>query len=422
MSIVTRTELPHGALPNHTTYFFQVLGKELIKDISVVSFKLAEKAGEPYRIEVVATHTTKFKREVILGHEAKFTMALHGVEPRTWGGRITHFTHTKTTNDISNYEIVVEAHIGCLNPYTTRTYQHKTAPEMIEEILLRNELMDHQFIFKLRRKYPQHAFRFQYLTGDWRYIQILMQQEGIFSYIMQGKHGDVVVFGDDIDHYIYQPTLSAPYREISGLDASEQSVSVLHTHTNMVPQSFRVADYNPDLAWELLKGEANVALGDTTTFRQPYVFGTHHLSAGGAEWEAQLRHEAALAWQVVYEGTSDVSDLSVGRILRTDADLPDASSGQVIIEVTHVGGRSQSYSNSYKAIPSHRRFRLKIEDDTWPKIIGSLSARVTSPKTYKYPYLTKSVTTWFALTATMANGQRVEKVYRCDWRSHLREG
>jgi hypothetical protein len=47
MSIVTRTELPQGALSNHATYFLEVVENELLKDISVVSFMLAEKAGEP---------------------------------------------------------------------------------------------------------------------------------------------------------------------------------------------------------------------------------------------------------------------------------------------------------------------------------------------------------------------------------------
>lgn len=84
------------------------------------------------------------------------------------------------------------------------------------------------------------------------------------------------MFGDDIDHYIYQPTLTAPYREISGLDAAEQSVSVLHTRTNMVPNSILVADYNPDLAWERLKAEVNVAPADPTTYQQPYIYGTMH--------------------------------------------------------------------------------------------------------------------------------------------------
>jgi type VI secretion system secreted protein VgrG len=371
-------------------YFLKVLGQEKLKDISVVSFTLSEKMGEPYHIDINVRHSHRLAREIVLGHQARFRMEPEdGSEPRVFWGRVTRFSHTKTTKDESHFEIVVEPHIGCLSPRTTQTYQHKSAPEIIEGILRRNGLKGHDFRFTLRRQYPQHEFRFQYQQGDWNYINILMQQEGIYSYIVPGKVGDVVVFGDDIDHYIYQPTLTALARAASGLMTDAETVSALRTHTTMVPQSYVVADYNPDQAWERFRAEANVARKDTTTYGRPYIYGTHHLDQSGAQWEAQLRHEAALAWQVVYEGESNVHGLCVGRILRTDADLPDAPHGQVMIEVTHTGARDKPYRNTYKAIPSDRRFRLKIEDDRWPKITGSLSARVTSPGRYKYAYLTQ---------------------------------
>ncbi|MGF6901139.1 type VI secretion system Vgr family protein [Paraburkholderia sp. GAS348] len=380
----------HGIARRGQHYFLEVLGDEQVKDISVVSFSALEKMGQPYWIDIVATHPEKLKRDVILGHEAKFKLAPEdGGEPRVFWGRVTRFSHVQTTNDCSTYEIVVEPHIACLTLRTTQTYQHQSAPEIIESILRRNGLAGHQFTFKLRRQYPQHPFRFQYQTGDWRFINILMQQEGIYSYIVPGEHGDVVVFGDDIDHYIYQPPLTAPYRPMSGLATDAESVFALRSHAELVPESFVVADYNPDQAWERLKAEANVARKDTTTFGEPYIYGTHHVDADGARWEAQLRHEAAIAWQVVYEGESNVHSLCVGRILRTDAQLPDAPDGHVMIEVTHTGARDKPYRNTYQAIPSGRRFRLKIDDDTWPKIIGSLSARVTSPGQYKYAYLTQ---------------------------------
>ncbi|MFM0064744.1 type VI secretion system Vgr family protein [Paraburkholderia aspalathi] len=378
------------ALAGRQPYYLEVLGEERINDISVVSFRVNEKMGQPYRIDLVATHSQQLTREVILGHEAWFRMMPDdGSEPRLFWGRITRFSHTKTTKDQSHYEIVVEPHIGCLTPRTTQTYQHSSAPEIIEAILRRNGLKGHDFIFRLRRQYPKHKFRFQYQLGDWNYINMLMQQEGIYSYIVPGKFGDVVVFGDDIDHYIYEPTLTVPSRAISGFATDSESVWALRTHTTMVPESYVVADYNPDQAWERFRAEANVARKDTTTFGKPYIYGTHHLNASGAQWEAQLRHEAALAWQVVYEGESNVHGLCVGRILRTDADLPDAPHGQVMIEITHTGARDQPYRNTYMAIPSDRRFRLKFEDDRWPRIIGSLSARVTSPDRYKYAYLTQ---------------------------------
>ena len=370
-------------------YFLQVLGPERISDISIVSYSAVEKMGQPYRIDIVAACPQKLTRDLILGHEAKFRLVPDdGGEPVVYWGRITGFSHTKTTNDFSSYEIVLKAHIGCLNPRTTQTYQNRSAPEIIDAVLRRNELKGHQFIFKLRRQYPRHPFRFQYQQGDWDFVNMLMQQEGMYSYIIQGDHGDVVIFGDDIDHYVYQPKLTSLHRPVSGLMTGEESVSALRTDTEMVPRAYVVADYNPDQAWERIKAEANVARSDKTTYGQPYIYGTGHLDQSGAKWEAQLRHEAALAWQVVYTGESNLRELRPGRILTTDDNLPDAPHGQVIIDVTHSGGRAQPYRNAYKAIPSDRRFRLKIEDHGWPKITGTLSGRVTSPGKYKYAYLT----------------------------------
>jgi type VI secretion system secreted protein VgrG len=99
----------------------------------------------------------------------------------------------KRRKDFTSYRIVVEAHIARLGlTRTSRIYQQQSAPQIIEAILRRHDFKGHQFSFKLRRKYPQHAFRFQYQIADWPYIHVLMEQEGIYSYIVPGKFGDVV--------------------------------------------------------------------------------------------------------------------------------------------------------------------------------------------------------------------------------------
>jgi type VI secretion system secreted protein VgrG len=378
-------------LTGRQQYFLDVTGTANAQALSVVSFKAVERMGESYRITIDLTHPDKLSRSDYLGHDAAFSIApAGGTEPRVFSGCITRFSKTKTTKDFSSYQFVVEAHIARLTiTRTSRIFQQQTAPEIIEAILRRHGFKGHQFVFKLRRQYPQHKFRFQYQIADWPYIHVLMEQEGIYCYIVPGKHGDVVVFADDIDHYIYQPELKVLYREMSGTESGIESVSALQTHAETVPESFLVADYNPDQAYERFKAEGNVARKDTTTYGQPYIYGTHHLDQDGAKWEAQLRHEAAIAWQIVYEGESNVLDLRPGRILHMDEDLPDAPNGQVMIEVTHTGKRDEAYRNTYKAIPSDRRFRLKIEDQKWPKISGTLSARVTSPGNYKYAYLTQ---------------------------------
>ncbi|QMI44976.1 MULTISPECIES: type VI secretion system Vgr family protein [Burkholderia] len=371
------------------SYFFDVPGTDSAAALSVVSVVATEKMGAPTEVRVVLTHPQQLAYADYLNRDAACTIVPDDGVPRRFSGFIERFSTLQTTNDFTKYEIVLKSHFARLEAVTTsRIYQQQTTPQIIESVLRSHSLEGHQFAFRLRREYPQHLFRFQHKTDDLSYVQMLMQKAGIYSYIVETEYGDQVVFADDIDHYLWDPHLTVPYREVAGLEASgTEAVRALKTHTTTVPQSFIVADYNPEQAWERFRDEANIAPQDPTTYGQPYIYGTHHLDQVGAKWEAQLRHEAAIAWQVVYDGESNVLALQPGRVLELDTALPDAPDGQVVIEVIHTGARDQAYTNTYQAIPADRRFRLKLDEAKWPKIAGTLSARVTSPDKYKYAYL-----------------------------------
>lgn len=378
-------------LTGRQAYFLEVPGAASAAALSVVSFEAVERLGEPYTINIQLTHPLALNRADYLGKEAAFLVdPADGSEPRKFAGCITHFSQTSRTRDFCGYEIVVEPLLARLRlTRASRIYQQQTAPQIIEAILRRHGIEGHQFDFKLRRKYLQHAFRMQYQLSDLAYIRLLCEQEGIYFYFAPGKFGEMVVFGDDIDHYIYQPELRVPFRETAGLESGLEAVFSIKTRAKTIPESFRVADYNPDKAWERPTGEANVAPKETTTYGQSYVYGTHHLGFDDAKWQAQLRHEAEFSWQLLYAGESNVLALCPARILRMDLALPDAPNGQVITEVVHSGGRESAYRNTYQAIPSDRRFRLPMDEANWPRIAGTLSARVTSPGRYKYAYLTQ---------------------------------
>ncbi len=378
-------------LTGRQSYFIDVLGAPNAIALSVVSWRITERMGEPWRITVELTHPEALSRKDYLGKDSTFTLAPEGGEPRPFHGCITRFSKLKATKDFYAYRFLIDAHVARLRlTRASRVFQQQSAPQIIEAILRRHGFRGHQFVFKTRRAYPEHAFRLQYQISDWDYIRVLMEQEGLYCYASPGKYGDVLIFGDDIDHYLYQPTLSLPYREPAGLETGNEAILSLETHARTVPQSFVVADYNPDLAWERLKADANVARKDTTTYGQPYVYGTGHLNQDQAKWEAQLRHEAAVSGQVLYRGESTSPAMCCARVVHTDDALPDAPNGMVIIEVIHAGARDKPYRNTFKAIPADRRFRLALNESAWPRIGGTLSARVTSPGSYKYAYITKA--------------------------------
>ncbi|CAG2160319.1 type VI secretion system Vgr family protein [Cupriavidus numazuensis] len=386
----TGSDLLKG-IAGRQAYFLEVPSAPTAAALSVVSFEAVERLGEPYVVTVQLTHPLELDRADYLGRDAAFVIdAADGDEPRRFAGCITRFAKTRQTRDFAAYEMVVEPLVARLRlTHASRVYQHKTAPQIIEAILRRHDLKGHQFAFKTRRQYPQHKFRLQYQMSDWDYIRLLMEQEGLYSYFVPGKFGENWVVADDIDHYLYQPELRPPYQETAGLESGVEAVYAIKTVARTVAQSVRAADRNPAQAYERFQAEANIARKDRTTYGQPYFYGTHHLDQDSAKWEAQLRHEAAIAGQVVYEGESNVLELRPARILRLNLALPDAPNGQVITEVTHSGARDQAYRNSFKSIPSDRRFRLPLDEANWPRIAGTLSARVTSPNKYKYAYLTQ---------------------------------
>ncbi|GLQ50738.1 type VI secretion system Vgr family protein [Dyella flava] len=389
-SAASTTSIPDRLVTGKQCYFVKVMGKARNDASSVVSFEAVERMGEPYCITVEVTHPVELERANYLGKDATFSMQPRDGEPRVFSGCLTQFSNIKKTKDGHHYRFVIEPHVARLRlTRNSRVFRQKTAPEIIEAILRHHGFKAYQFVFKLRREYPRHRFRLQYQIDDWSYIRVLMEQEGLYGYTVAGEHGDELVFADDIDHYLVKPGIIVPYRENSGLSTGDVAVLSLQMHTRTVPQSFLVADYNPDTAPVRSKAEANVARQDTTTYGQSYVYGTGHGDQAQATWEAQLRHEAAIAWQIQYAGESTDPTLQPARVLRMDLALPDAPYGQLMVEVVHSGARDRDYRNTYKAIPSDRRFRLPLREDQWPKIAGSLTAWVTSPGQYKYAYLTK---------------------------------
>lgn len=370
-------------------YHLEVFGaEEKAQGFSVVSCSVRERIGEPVVATIVLTHPNRLSRKHFLGKDAKFSMSLLDGTPHCFSGFIASYKTLKTSADFTKYEIELKSHLGRLEGVSRfRIYQHQTTPEIVVSKLREHGIPDHLISVRLRGAHPQHAFRFQYGQSDLAYVQMLCQKAGIYLYIQETEYGDQIVLGDDIDHYIYDPELNLSYREVSGQNAARASVYELSVHATTVAKSFAVAEYNPDQAYERFFDEANVAPEDPTTYGTPYAFGTGHRDFAGAKFEAQLRHEEAIAWQVVIEGNSTELGLQTGRVFHTDETLDDAPDGLMVIEVTHTGARNQAYTNAFKAIPADRRFRLRLETEKWPRVAGTLSARVTSPDRYKYAFL-----------------------------------
>ncbi|SAL19647.1 type VI secretion system Vgr family protein [Caballeronia concitans] len=377
----TRPSVLARWITGRQSYFLKVRGAAPTDGLSIVSVKAIERLGEPYHITLELTANAELALADYLGRSATFSIEPAPDEgtPREFNGVVTRFIRTRKTRDFCAYRIVVESPLARLRiTKRSRVYQNKTVPDMIQAILLSHGFLTHQFAFRLRREFPTLAFHMQHQMSDWAFIHLLMRQSGLFCYTRPGDFGDQVIFADDIDGYDYQLRTPVLVRETSGLETGNEAILSLQTHSVAFAQSVRVRNYNPAKSWEPFEAQVNLAHDDKTTYGQTYTWGSHHLDADSAQWEARLRHEEALSGQIRFEGKSTVSAFCTGLVVRTDEKLPDAPHGFMLTEVIHEAARDKSYHNTFRAIPADRPYRIPLREDSWPKISGTLSARVTT--------------------------------------------
>ncbi|AIY43089.1 VgrG protein [Collimonas arenae] len=373
------------------------------KDLSVVSFDGVEEMGEPSRFVIRLTHPAPdLPRASFLGMPATFTInppALPGLpalgDGRKTQGIVTGFSTLASSKDATIYEMVLESRLAQLrNVKRCRLFLDQSFPKIIESILREHGFAgdNSHFSFTLLRTYEKRPIVTQWHESDLAFIQRLCRRSGIWFRIDAGEWGEVAHFGDDFTHYRRQPALTAPFSENAGLESvGAEAVHAFETHCKNIQQSFIVRDYNRQAAPAPIETEVNLARNDKTTFGQSYAFGTLHLDPAQAKWEGQLRHEAALSEQIVYQGKSNVLGLVPGAVFRLNNKvLPDAEFGQLITRVTHHGARDAAYHNTYAAIPSDRIYRLPLHEADWPKISGTVSARIASPNRYPYAYMNEA--------------------------------
>ncbi|WP_211452715.1 type VI secretion system Vgr family protein [Collimonas antrihumi] len=372
----------------------------LAKELSVVSFEGIEELGQPNRFVIRLTHPLPdLPRASFLGMPGVFSIsppALPGL-PSLGAGRkiqgvITGFNQIDSSKDVTTYEVILESRLALLgNVKRCRLFLEQTFPEIVESILREHGFAgdNSHFSFTLLRQYEKRPIITQWRESDLAFIQRLCRRSGIWFRIDAGEWGEVVHFGDDFSHYRRQPALTAPMSAHAGLESvGAEAVQALETHTTSIPESIIVRDYNRLAAPATVETEINLARNDKGTYGQSYSWGTQHLNKEQAEWEGRLRHEAALSAQIVYLGKSNVLGLAPGAVFRmTNKILPDAKYGQLITKVTHYGARDTAYHNSYTAIPSDRIYRLPLNEADWPKISGTVSARIATPNRYPYAYM-----------------------------------
>ncbi|MFA9600041.1 type VI secretion system Vgr family protein [Citrobacter portucalensis] len=327
--------------------------------------------------------------ELLYAQPVKF---VHGV--------VTHFRRLTGSRDQVSHEIIIEPYLSLLDKQfrTHRFFINKSVPEVVGEILQEHALHGWEYEFTLTQSYPKREQINQYQESDLAFIERLLAEVGIFYFftLQPDTRTEVVHFADQQSAYEFDKRLALD--SPSGMnDSGADSVWGLNILHQVAPAGVTTKDYNHREAQKVLQSaRADITGGEGEEIRygEVYHYKPRHLETGEAfspapetgNFWARLDHERFLAEQTLITGFSTDAGLRPGQVLTiTDSSVPSTLPGVlqqpvVVVRAGFSGSRKDALRVSLAAVPYSETQCWRPALKARPKVSGTLTARVSSPK------------------------------------------
>ncbi|WP_141674451.1 type VI secretion system Vgr family protein, partial [Gilliamella sp. HK7] len=295
---------------------------------------------------------------------------------------------------------------------------------VVEEVLRSHGFTGIDYRLVLKDSYPEREFITQWQESDLEFIQRLLADVGIwFRFETHAEHDcDVMVLSDYEQGYVQVANID--YKPPSGMaDTGIESVWDITLHSEVVPASVTVQDYNYRDAKADLLTDINTQPKTTTTQGTDYRYEEHYKSGQGqqskpndkavnsnqpqtanpspqddgieqdnaiesGQWYAKIRHEQAISQQIIIKGKSNRYNLAPGQWININGSpLTNINDGILILSVQGQGNRTDAYALTFTAIPYQALKPYRPAPIHWPQVSGTLPARVTSPDNDTYGYI-----------------------------------
>ncbi|HCL5403363.1 TPA: type VI secretion system tip protein VgrG [Citrobacter freundii] len=374
-------------------------------ELDVERFEGLEQLSVRYHYSVRFTcSASELTAGMFLNQPALLTMKggelLHALPVKFVHGVVTHFRRLTGSHDQVSHEIIIEPYLSLLGKQfrTHRFFINKSVPEVVSEILQEHALHGWEYEFTLTQSYPKREQINQYQESDLAFIERLLAEVGIFYFftLQPDTRTEVVHFADQQSAYEFDKRLAL--NSPSGMsDSGADSVWGLNILHQVAPAGVTTKDYNHREAQKVLQSaRADITGGEGEEMRygEVYHYKPRHLETGDAfdpaaetgNFWARLDHERFLAEQTLITGFSTDAGLRPGQVLTiTDNSVPSTLPGVlqqpvVVIRAGFSGSRKDALRVTLAAVPYSETQCWRPALKARPKVSGTLTARVSSPK------------------------------------------
>jgi type VI secretion system secreted protein VgrG len=426
---------------SHNRYTLTVEGLRSV--ISVLHVEGNEQLNQPWYYTITFTSTDKaIAIDSLLNQKASFSFnpvtnkPLSAVvrslsdlssisDARSLYGVITEFSQLSVNKDEAHYQVVLSSRLARLAiGKNSALFQNQSVVSVVEEVLRSHGFTGIDYRLALKDSYPEREFITQWQESDLEFIQRLLADVGIwFRFETHAEHDcDVMVLSDYEQGYVQVANID--YKPPSGMaDTGIESVWDITLHSEVVPASVTVQDYNYRNAKADLLTDINTQPKTTTTQGTDYRYEEHYKSGQGqqskpndkavnsnqpqtanpspqddsieqdnaiesGQWYAKIRHEQVISQQIILTGKSNRYQLAPGQLINiTGSPLKSIEEGVIILSVQGQGNRTDAYALTFTAIPYQALKPYRPAPIRWPQVSGTLPARVTSPDNDTYGYI-----------------------------------
>ena len=374
-------------------------------ELDVERFEGLEQLSVRYHYSVRFTcSASELTAGMFLNQPALLTMKggelLHALPVKFVHGVVTHFRRLTGSCDQVSHEIIIEPYLSLLGKQfrTHRFFINKSVPEVVSEILQEHALHGWEYEFTLTQSYPKREQINQYQESDLAFIERLLAEVGIFYFftLQPDTRTEVVHFADQQSAYEFDKRLAL--NSPSGMsDSGADSVWGLNILHQVAPAGVTTKDYNHREAQKVLQSaRADITGGEGEEMRygEVYHYKPRHLETGDAfdpaaetgNFWARLDHERFLAEQTLITGFSTDAGLRPGQVLTiTDNSVPSTLPGVLqqpvgVIRAGFSGSRKDALRVTLAAVPYSETQCWRPALKARPKVSGTLTARVSSPK------------------------------------------
>lgn len=360
-------------------YAFQIEGLEA--RLQVLEFEGEEAISElfEHRITLSCADESLVFADVV-GRVAKLSLRGQG-EPRILHGIVSRFEQGDDLSPLSVYHAtLVPSVYRLLLRQTSRIFQERSVPEVIEDVLTEAGLPRAAYRFELHEAYPARAHTIQYRESDWAFISRLLESEGIFYFLDQREEGCVLVVADTL--YAHQAIAggAVPFQGARGALVGGPHLSRFRYAEQLRPGRVTLRGYSFQHPQLPLASERRGVGDPALEVYQHDDFDEPKHAPALIDRRARVALETEQAARRVVDGTGTSPRFAAGATF-TLAEHPRDGFNRdwLITRVTHRGGAPGApYQNRFTCIPADAPFRPAHRTPK-PAASGVQTATVVGP-------------------------------------------